>query len=796
MQKIKSIALIFVLATGLILAGCNKQADTFTLPEQSLVVGLASPVTVNPDTTVVYIADYFPTQPKIDSVKAPAAFKVQQNPEIITLIAISNNIPKLGNLEVFTDSTRYDIMLKSSGKMKVPFSFKSNKNYQKVQLKGEFNGWNPNATSLQKNGDQWETTLTLAPGEYQYLIVADGKEMLDPNKEDSVSNNIGGYNSLLEVGKYKNLQKPHLYAKSTNNGHVSIGYENDITNYFVLGQNKILPNSLVELNNNELNITVPEALKHKKRTYIRVFASNDDGISNSVRIPLDKGRIMLDADKLTRTDFEAATIYNVFTDRFNDGNPDNTWKIDDESIHPKANYFGGDIEGIIEKINDGYFSNLGINTLWVSPLVKNPEEAYGMYPNPKTRFSGYHGYWPVSFTQLNPHFGTEEDLKRLVETAHANDMNVLLDFVANHVHEDHPVIKANPDWKTNLYLPDGSLNTENWDSHRLTTWFDTFMPTLDLTKPEVTNMLTDSAVYWIKEYNLDGFRHDATKHVPEIFWRTLTQKLRKEVVIPENRRLYQIGETYGSPELIGGYVNSGQLNAQFDFNVYDALVATLASDKGFEALVNEIHKSLKYYGAQHIMGNITGNQDRARFISYASDALSFDEDAKKAGWTREIKVENPVGYEKLEMLNSIVATIPGLPVIYYGDEIGMVGGNDPDNRRMMRFNNLKKEEQEVKKATAGLLNFRQKALPLIFGDFKVLHLENNQLVYQRRYFDEVVIVALNDSKELVSIKFDDPFSKKQTDYYTLRESEYKKEKGEIHLNIPPYSYEVVTNVKQ
>ena len=207
MQKIKSIALILVLATGLVLAGCNKQADTFTLPEQSLMVGLASPVTVNPDTTVVYVADYFPTQPKIDSVKAPEAFKVQQNPEIITLIAISNNIPKLGNLEVFTDSTRYDIMLKSSGKMKVPFSFKSNKDYQNVQLKGEFNGWNPNATSLQKKGDQWETTLTLAPGEYQYLIVADGKEMLDPNKEDSVSNNIGGYNSLLEVGKYKKDRK-------------------------------------------------------------------------------------------------------------------------------------------------------------------------------------------------------------------------------------------------------------------------------------------------------------------------------------------------------------------------------------------------------------------------------------------------------------------------------------------------------------------------------------------------------------------------------------------------------------
>ena len=101
-----------------------------------------------------------------------------------------------------------------------------------------------------------------------------------------------------------------------------------------------------------------------------------------------------------------------------------------------------------------------------------------------------------------------------------------------------------------------------WDEQRLTTWFDTFMPTLDLERPEVYQTMTDSAVWWVENTNIDGFRHDATKHIPEVFWRTLTHKVRSK----QRQPLFQIGETYGAPELIRGYLSNGMLDAQFDFN--------------------------------------------------------------------------------------------------------------------------------------------------------------------------------------------------------------------------------------
>ncbi|PLX17052.1 MAG: alpha-amlyase [Salinivirgaceae bacterium] len=589
---------IFILGLVVILSivSCSQKHEKFQLPEKQLIIGVASPIKLDPGKTEVVLTDYFPTEPVIDSVTASEGIIVSAiHDQKVTLSPANADIPKIGALHVYTEGSQYDILVKKSSKKTVIFTYKPQKPYKVIQMKGEFNAWNPLSTTLEKEGDVYTTTLTLEPGEYQYLIVADGKEIIDYQNHDSISNGMGGFNSLLKVGKYKDLNQPHLVAHGTSNNILIINKINPIDQLLVFGQNRLIPEHYIALHNDRIEIKIPGELAKLKRSYIRVQASNNDGFSNFLTVPLDKGLVVTSPKELTRLDFEAATLYNVFIDRFYDGNPENTWKIKDKRILPKANYFGGDIEGVIQKINDGYFSNLGINTIWISPVIKNPEEAYGMFPDPKTSFSAYHGYWPISFTQINPHFGTKEDLKKLVQTAHDNNMNVLLDFVANHVHENHPFIKAHPDYKTNLYLPDGTLNTEKWDSQRLTTWFDVFLPTLDLEKPEVTEMLTDSAVWWIKEYNLDGFRHDATKHIPEIFWRTLTKKLRTEIVIPENRRLYQIGETYGSPQLIGSYVNSGQLDAQFDFNVYDAIVSTLAGNNSFEDLVSEIGKSQKYY---------------------------------------------------------------------------------------------------------------------------------------------------------------------------------------------------------
>jgi glycosidase len=145
--------------------------------------------------------------------------------------------------------------------------------------------------------------------------------------------------------------------------------------------------------------------------------------------------------------------------------------------------------------------------------------------------------------------------------------------------------------------------------------------------------MSDSALVWITEYDFDGFRHDATKHIPMNFTRLLTQKIRAA----SEDHVYQIGETYGSDELIASYVGSGKVDAQFNFNLYDAAFEAFTQEGAtFDRLRKALESSLTYYGHHHLMGNISGNQDKPRFSSMASGHLSMSEDSKLAGWTREI----------------------------------------------------------------------------------------------------------------------------------------------------------------
>lgn len=794
--------LYFIFAASIILS-CNPSKREFNILQNNQLPGLASSVKLNIDTTIVFLADYFPKKTGIDSIVTNKHLSHHHNKENYTLrlIVLNDSLPNMSVLKVFINDYEYDIPVRKSRKIKYTFAFEPSahftEKYDMVQLMGEFNAWNPRNTLLEKNNNKWMTELIVEPGKYQYLIVADGKQMLDPTNNDSVSNNMGGFNSVLEIGNKAGNKKPRLYTTSYTGNEITVGSENNASRLFAFYNNRLIPKNWIKKENGHYKIPIPVNTKKKTRAYIRVWACNNNGISNGLLIPLQKGKVLNDPGKLKRTDFEATVLYNVFIDRFYDGDTSNTEPVDDPSIHPKANYHGGDLAGVIKKIKDGYFDSLGINTIWISPIVKNPKGAYGLYPEPKTTFSAYHGYWPISFTEIDERFGTGKELHKLVKLAHESNMNVLLDFVANHVHEEHPVYKKNKDWATDLYLPDGTLNTEKWDSHRLTTWFDVFLPTLDLSKPGVYEMLTDSAVYWIKKYNLDGFRHDATKHIPEVFWRTLTRKLKTQVVMPQNKKLYQIGETYGTPGLIGSYVSSGQLDAQFDFNVYDAISTTLALDKNFKNVANELEKSAKYYGSHHLMGNITGNQDRARFISYASGALSFDEDAKKAGWTREIKVKDPVGYKKAAMLNAIVTTIPGLPVIYYGDEIGMPGGNDPDNRRMMRFKHLKPKEKSLRQTTSKLIKFRRNSLPLVYGDFKVLKANEEVMAYQRTYFNKMVIVVINNSNKAKNVDIDiNPRYEANKLKARFNDSKISGEDSHLHVRLNAHSFEILSYDEQ
>ena len=707
--------------------------------------GLASPVYLNQKETEVYLTDYILQTHKIDSIENSESYTTRLSEDKTKLfISPTKQCRPIENLRLYVAGKTYSIPLFKSTKEAVVFLYPKDKKHKEVAFKSQIVEWQ--SVPMQENEKEWFFKANLDPGNYQYLFVVDGKEQLDPNNAKTIGNGSGGTNSLFQI-KDNPLKVPFLITKKQDAKSFSITSKNTIGTAFIYLNNQLLGAEHVKLTANTIEVSLPS--QTDERSYVRIFAFNEFGSSNDVLIPLHKGRVISNTERLKRTDFHTQIMYFLLVDRFLDGDKENTKLVISDSILPKVNYMGGDLQGVVDKIKDDYFSDLGINTIWLSPITQNPEGAFGFWPDPVTKFSGYHGYWSVLNTKIDYRFGNKKVLEDLLAKAHKKDFNVLLDYVANHIHKENPIYINHPDWATNLYLPDGTMNLEKWDEHRLTTWFDTFLPTLDFSKKEVVEKMSDTATFWLTEFDLDGFRHDATKHIQLEFWRMLTNKIKERT----NRPIYQIGETYGSPELIRSYVNTGMLDGQFNFNLYDTSVAVFANeDESIDRLSDALSEALKYYGSHHLMGNITGNQDRARFISYASGDVKFDEDAKVAGWTREIKMSDSKAYDKLAMLHAFNLTIPGIPCIYYGDEYGSIGANDPDNRRMMKFKDLDKHELALKEKVKELIHLRNNSMALLYGSTEIETGNDNILIIKRQYFDEVVYSVFNKSDQVFIFK--------------------------------------------
>jgi cyclomaltodextrinase len=801
-MRVKNSFCITIFLLALILQSCLDKERHTGFPLHPVIYGLLSPTQMNPDSTKIYLSDFFPDVSKIDSVKTPECFPFKQDKKKMTLTIYKGkkNFPFLSELKIYSKGTAYSILLKKSGKVLKSLVFDPHKkHYSNIRVAGEFNNWNPTSSDFNLWDGKWSKDIYLNPGSYQYQLVADGKWMLDPANPDSADNHIGGDNSVLKVAAPSSIVLPRLFSKYYRTKNITIGCEN-ADSLFVLWQNFRMPSKLMRSTDSGYVITIPEEADKLERSFIRVFACNKSGVSNDLLIPLKFGRVISDAADLNSKDLEAQVMYFLLVDRFYDKDTTNDKPINDPEVSPKANYMGGDFKGIISKIEDGYFNDLGINSLWISPVNLNPDKAFKEYPEPHRKFSGYHGYWPISSTKVDYRFGTALDFRTLVRYAHRFDINVILDYVANHVHKDHPLYKQHPDWATSLTLPDGRKNIRLWDEQRLTTWFDTFLPTLDFSKQEVVECMTDSALYWIKTFDIDGFRHDATKHIPENYWRRLTQKIKNEITIPYNKPFYQIGETYGSRELIGSYINSGELDAQFDFNLFfDMRSSLLDQNESFSKLRESVLSSLQYYGYHNLMGNITGNHDMARFISFASGALSLKEDEKEAGWKRDIEVKDTSGYQKLSVLTALVMTLPGIPVMYYGDEIGMAGAGDPDNRRMMKFDKLNKFEKRTKEIAKQLIHLRRTNMPLIYGDLCFLNAEcnnsgtSNLFIFARCYFNKIAIVLVNKGNKAETVSF--AMSKRFKDVKLISnfKSVVEQKKENIRVSLPANSFEILTN---
>ena len=672
-----------------------------------------------------------------------------------------NTVSGIELIEIACEGNEYHIQVRKRFSKDVEFDYFSDNENLNVFVMGNFNDWNRNSHPLDFINGVYNLSINFTPGNYEYKFVVDGNEILDNNNLDSIPNGLGGWNNTFQVHK-ENVNTPGKIIKS------EISYDSTQTvlefdfkvnqrnerlkrdKTFVLLNNKVLSDAFVKINKNKIAITIPKSFEGR----LRIIAKNNFGQSLLENHTIIKNGLPIYPEN-NPDDIHFTIIYSLMVDRFHNGNRKNDNPFNDEMLHSLGNYHGGDIAGITRKIKEGYFSDLGINMLWISPVLKGPNTPHVESVPPFRKYSGYHGYWPTSSKEIEPRFGNSDDLKTMIQIAHDNNIKVIMDFVSNHVHKDHPYAIQNPEWFSDYELQNGEKNLRKWDGDtRLTTWFETFLPTFHYNKnPDAIDAVVNDAINLIESYNIDGFRQDATKHVPHKFWKSLTQNINKS--FPE-KEIFQIGETFGSDELILSYVNPAELNSQFNFNIYfnarNLFVDTSSSFSEFNKIITG---NLKNYQPINLMGTITSSHDQTRFMAFADEQMELHENGiERAFHDLPTKVNHKSSYDKLFGFTALNMSLPGIPIVYYGEEYGQIGANDPGNRLDMKFQyDWNKNERELNKNIKKLINLRKSNPAFALGDLEFIYETKNVTVWKKSYFGEEILIMFNisDKSELINI---------------------------------------------
>ncbi len=447
-------------------------------------------------------------------------------------------------------------------------------------------------------------------------------------------------------------------------------------------------------------------------------------------------------------DWRDAIIYFAFVDRFQNGDVNNDGPI---GVHPLTDWQGGDWAGLMQRIDEGYFNELGVNTLWLTVPIDNTNESG--FGSDGQFYSAYHGYWPTNLEQTEEHFGTFEELLALVDLAHANDLKVIVDYAMNHVHDSAPVYQQNPDW----FWPDDNGQGGNcvcgegcgWDGpDAKRCWFTPYLPDFNFTNAAARNFSVDNAIKWIVDTGIDGYRLDAVKHIEDSWLLDLRARVAAEVQPMSGEYFYMVGETFtGDRDLIAYYVNPNMLDGQFDFPLRMEIVAKLLMRKGnMSELAAFMDSNDDFYGGTAIMSTWIGNHDIPRVIHLAEDIPVWDNEwagGKELAYDNIPLPNNVAPFERMALGFTVIFTIPGAPLLYYGDEIGMPGAGDPDNRRFMQWDGYSAGQQLLLDHVKTVTAIRAAHPVLRRGDRHTLAADADTFVYEMVDGDEVIYVALN-----------------------------------------------------
>lgn len=443
--------------------------------------------------------------------------------------------------------------------------------------------------------------------------------------------------------------------------------------------------------------------------------------------------------------------YQIFPERFANGN---------EALNPKGtlpwgsvdptptSFFGGDFEGIIQRLD--YLVELGINGIYFTPIFKAPSN---------------HKYDTIDYFEIDPQFGDKQTFKRLVDLCHQKGIRVMLDAVFNHSgyyfapFQDvlkHGEKSKYKDW---FHIREFPLQTEplpNYDTFA----FVPTMPKLNTENREVKQYLLDVATYWIREFDIDGWRLDVANEVDHQFWREFRQAVK--TVKPD---VYILGEIWHDSM---PWLRGDQFDAVMNYPFTNGVLRYFAK--------NEITASEFAHTITNVLHSYPNNVNEAAFNLLGSHD------------TPRILTECGKNREKVKLMFTFQLSFTGTPCIYYGDEIGLTGGQDPLCRKCMVWEE-EKQDRDLFTHVQKLISLRKAYQSFTRGELRFIETndETNHLVYTKTYENETIVFIINNSEREIDVAL--PFSlkgKKLTNLWT--NEQFAAEADQLKATLPPYGF--------
>ena len=442
-------------------------------------------------------------------------------------------------------------------------------------------------------------------------------------------------------------------------------------------------------------------------------------------------------------------MYLIMADRFCDGNPANNKVGDSLDQFTEKNLDGrkgGDIEGITSKLE--YLKNLGITSIWITPMLEN------------NMWMSYHGYAATDLYKIDPRFGSNELYKELVDEAHHIGLKIIMDHVSNHIGINHWWMKDLPfkDWingtvenhlpanHNKMTFPDphspGDAVDQTWDG-----WFTDYMPDLNQANPYLKKYLLQNTIWWIEYLGLDGIREDTYPYCNQY----AMADWNREVLI-EYPSLNIVGEIWtGEPVYLAAYQQKNKFGVHLDshlpcvtdFALSDAFRDYLSGRRGLEGIFNVLSQDYLYYDSDNLL-TFFDNHDISRGLFVANNDV-----------------------EKYKVALTILLTTRGIPKIFYGSEIGIVGDNNHGTIRspfpggfpgdsVNAFSSCGRTEyqEDIFNFTKELIKIRRDHRSLSSGKLTHFYPFNNIYVYFRETDTEKTMIVINGNDNNSEIDLD------------------------------------------